>query len=249
MASRASYFRPETLAFLRELALNNSREWFTAHKKDYEQHVKGPFLQLIADLAEPLKTISSHYVANPKPVGGSMFRIYRDTRFSGDKSPYKPWAGASFYHEATRAVTRGGDGDQGTMGRLDAPVFYLHIEPEHDDEGSFCGGGLWHPQPETVKRIRNYMLNNPASWKLATRSPEFTSRFGALRGESLSRVPRGYDPGHELVEDLKRKDFVCSTRITEATLLGPDLLDAILENYRQASGLIDWLCGALDLDY
>ncbi|MCK9192746.1 MAG: DUF2461 domain-containing protein [Nevskia sp.] len=249
MAKSAAYFTPATLGFLRELAQNNSREWFTAHKSDYEKNVKLPFLRLIADLAEPLKEISPHYVANPKPVGGSMFRIYRVTRFSGDKTPYKPWAGASFYHEATRAVTRGGDADHGTMGRLDAPVFYLHIQPEHGEDGSFLGGGLWHPQPETVKRIRTYMVNNPASWKSAIRSADFEKTFGALRGESLSRPPRGYDPAHELAEDLKRKDFVCSTRLDEAALLGPDLLDTLLARYQRASPLIDWLCGALDLDF
>ena len=109
MPKATPYFTAASLQFLRELAANNSREWFTAHKPDYEQHVKLPFLRLIGDLDAPLKAISAQYVANPKPVGGSMFRIHRDTRFAADKTPYKPWAGASFYHQATRAVTRGGD--------------------------------------------------------------------------------------------------------------------------------------------
>ncbi len=241
----AAYFTPASLKFLRGLAKNNSREWFSAHKGEYEDHVKFPFLRLIGDLAEPLKTISPHYVANPKPVGGSMFRIYRDTRFAADKTPYKAWAGASFYHAATRAVTRGGDADQGTMGRLDAPVFYLHVQPGE----SFVGGGLWHPQPETLKRIRAYLLNNPASWKSATRSATFRKTFGDLGGDSLSRPPKGFDPAHELIEDLKRKDYVCGAPLDDEALLSPDLLKTVLRHHKLASPLIDWLCGALDLDF
>lgn len=245
MAKAAPYFSTQTFAFLRALDANNSREWFTAHKPEYEQHVKLPFLRLIGDLDAPLKEISPHYVANPKPVGGSMFRIHRDTRFAADKTPYKPWAGASFYHQATRAVTRGGDADQGTMGRLDAPGFYLHIKPGD----SFLGGGIWHPQPETLKRIRAYLVNNPASWKAATRSTAFRKAFGTLGGDSMKRVPLGYDPAHELIEDIKRKDYIASAALADDVLLAPDLLKRLIKQYEQVSPLVDWLCGALDLDY
>lgn len=245
MPKAAPYFTPATLAFLRGLAANNSRDWFAAHKPDYEQHVRQPFLRLIADLDAPLKGISAHYVANPKAVGGSMFRIHRDTRFATDKTPYKPWAGASFYHQATRAVIRGGDAAQGTMGRLDAPGFYLHVKPGD----SFCGGGIWHPQPETLKRIRAYLVNNPASWKAATRSAAFRKAFGALGGDSMKRVPAGFDPAHELIEDIKRKDYIASAALDDDALLAPDLLKQILKRYEQVGPLVDWLCGALDLDY
>ena len=245
MPKATPYFTPASFQFLRALAANNSREWFTAHKPDYEQHVKLPFLRLIGDLDAPLKAISAQYVANPKAVGGSMFRIHRDTRFAADKTPYKPWAGASFYHQATRAVIRGGDADQGTMGRLDAPGFYLHIKP--DD--SFCGGGIWHPQPETLKRIRAYIVNNPASWKSATRSAAFRKTFGGLGGDSAKRVPLGYDAAHELIEDIKRKDYICSASLPDEAFLDADLPKLLIKHYKQASPLIDWLCGALDLDY
>ncbi|WP_293373488.1 DUF2461 domain-containing protein [Nevskia sp.] len=245
MPKATPYFSPASFAFLRALAANNSREWFTANKGEYEQQVKLPFLRLIADLDAPLKAISPHYVANPKPVGGSMFRIHRDTRFAADKTPYKPWAGASFYHQATRAVTRGGDADQGTMGRLDAPGFYLHMKPGD----SFLGGGIWHPQPETLKRIRAYLVNNPASWKKATRSAAFQKAFGELSGESAKRVPLGYDAAHELIEDIKRKDYICAASLSDEAFHEADLPKLIIQQYKLASPLIDWLCGALDLDY
>ena len=239
------YFNPATFKFLRGLARNNNREWFAAHKREYESHLRQPFLRLIGDLAQPLQKLSAQYVANPKPVGGSLFRIHRDTRFSGDKAPYKPWGGASFYHQATRAVVRGADGNTGMMGRLDAPVFYLHVQPGE----SFLGGGLWHPMPESTKRVRNYMVNNPASWKKATRSAAFKRVYAELDGDSLSRPPRGYDPQHELVEDLKRKDFVCSAALDDEVLCAPGLVKVLMRHYSVAAPMVDWLCGALDLDF
>lgn len=131
------------------------------------------------------------------------------------------------------------------MGRLDAPGFYLHVQPGE----TFVGGGLWHPQPETLKRIRAYLLNNPASWKAATRSVAFRKTFGGLGGDSMKRVPLGFDAAHELIEDLKRKDFVCSASLADDVLCAPDLPKQVLKHFRLAGPLIDWLCGALDLDY
>ena len=139
MAQKSPYFSDKSLKFLRALARNNNREWFAEHKPAYEEQVKAPFLRLIYDLAEPLAKISPHLVANPKPMGGSLFRIYRDTRFGADKRPYKTHSGASFYHAATRAIARGGDGDHGTMGRLDAPGFYFHFQPGESYCGAACG--------------------------------------------------------------------------------------------------------------
>jgi uncharacterized protein (TIGR02453 family) len=240
----AEFFTPATFKFLRALARNNDKEWFAAHKADYEAHVKAPSLAFIAALAEPLKKISPQLVANPKAIGGSLFRIYRDTRFSGDKSPYKTHIGLNFYHAATKATARAA-GSNAMLGRLDAPGFYLHVEPE----ASFIGGGLWHPQPETLKRVRVYMVNNPASWKAATRSPAFVKTFGALGGESLQRPPAGFDPAHELIDDLKRKDYVCGRALDDAILTGDGLLKAAISHYQLAAPMLDWLCGALDLDF
>jgi uncharacterized protein (TIGR02453 family) len=103
--------------------------------------------------------------------------------------------------------------------------------------------------PETLKRARNFMLNNPASWKRATRSPAFKRVFGELGGESLNRPPRGYDPAHELIEDLKRKDYVCSAPLPDEALCAPGLVKLLLSRYATAVPLVDWLCGALDLDF
>jgi uncharacterized protein (TIGR02453 family) len=242
-----AYFTPATFKFLKALKHHNSKQWFADHKAEYEAVVKGPCLAFIADLAAPLAKISPQMIANPKPVGGSLFRIHRDTRFSSDKSPYKTHAGMSFYHAATRAVARA-EGQNAMMGRLDAPVFYLHLEPASESGGCFIGGGLWHPQPETLKRVRAYLIGNPASWKKATRSAAFTQHY-TLGGDSLQRPPSGYDPQHELIADLKRKDFVGISPLTETEVCDPAFLKTAIARYTKLSPMVDWLCGALDLDY
>lgn len=132
----SGYFTPASFKFLKDLKRNNNREWFEKNKPRYEAQLKQPCLHFITDLAAPLQKISREYVASPKPVGGSLFRIYRDARFSADKSPYKTHAGMSFFHGVAKATARAG-ASNGMMGRLDAPVFYLHLEPG----GCFIGGG------------------------------------------------------------------------------------------------------------
>ena len=238
-----TYFTDRTFRFQRALARNNTRDWFTAHKADYEEHLRQPFLRLIADLQEPLRAISAHYRADPKPVGGSLFRIHRDTRFANDKTPYKAWAGARFFHERTRIAT-----DTAMLQRpgagVEAPSFYLHVQPGH----CFVGGGLWHPEPATQRRIRDFIVGNPGSWKAAVRRPAFQRKY-SMDGDALVRAPRGYPPDHELIDDLKRKDFVATTPIDDATATGPALRKAVVAGIAGCAPLIDYLCAALDLEF
>ena len=224
------YFSKNTFAFLRALDRNNNRPWFHAHQGDYERHVREPFLQLIGDLQAPLAKISTHLRADPRKTGGSLFRIHRDTRFANDKTPYKPWAGARLFHERRREVA--------------APSFYLHIAPRD----SFAGGGIWHPEPPTLKRIRDFLSDNPAAWKRATRNKAFREHF-AFWGENLSRPPRGYDPKHELIEDLKRKNFAAGAEFTEALACSSELLPFTVTTFKRLAPMIDYLCAALDLEF
>lgn len=243
MAKAEPYFTEDLFKFLRQLAKNNNRDWFLANKPRYEAQVRGPALRLITDLADPFKDISAQLTAVAKPVGGSLFRIHRDARFSADKSPYKKHVGMYFAHAAASKAARG-DAGNASMGRLDTPGLYLHIEPG----ACFLGGGIWHPQSETTQRIRDYMVSNPASWKKATRDPKFLKVF-ELGGEALVRPPKGYDPAHELIADLKRKDFIASVPIDDEVLLRPDLIKQLMARYVLMGPMLDWLCGALDLDF
>ena len=225
-----SYFSEATFRFLRQLRRHNEREWFHAHKAQYEEHVREPFLALIADLAEPIAAISPHYRADPRKTGGSLFRIHRDVRFSKNKLPYKPWSGARFFHERRREVP--------------SPSFYLHIEPGN----CFAGGGIWHPESPTLRRIRNFIADNPGAWKKATRSPAFRRHF-QFHGERLKRPPRGFDPEHELIEDLKLKSFASGAPIDDAVVCSPRLLPEVVRTFQRIAPLVDYLCASVDLEF
>ena len=226
----SSYFSEKTFKFLRALARNNEREWFHAHKADYDAQLRHPFLKLIADLQPDLLAISEHYRADPKSVGGSLFRIHRDTRFSNDKTPYKPWSGARFFHARSK--------------QIEAPSFYLHIQPGH----CFVGAGLWHPEPDTQRKIRQFIFDNPGGWKACVQAPAFKRRF-AMDGESLARPPRGFPADHELIADLKRKNFVAMATLDDDIVLGPRLKKSVVEAFKGLSPLVDYLCAALDLEF
>jgi uncharacterized protein (TIGR02453 family) len=225
-----AYFSPATFKFLRALNRNNNRDWFLAHKADYERDVRDPFVELITDMQAPLAKISGHFRADPRKNGGSMFRIYRDTRFSGDKDPYKPWASARFFHERRHEIP--------------APSFYVHIKPGD----CFVGGGMWHPEPDALKRIRAFIADNPAAWKRATQSKAFRDHFELL-GESLSRPPRGFDPGHELIEDLKRKSFAAGEAFEESLACSSELLPYMVDSYKRIAPMIDYLCASQELEF
>lgn len=225
-----SYFSDKSFRFLRALARNNSREWFHGHRSDYDRHLRDPFLALIADLQPDVLALSSHYRADPRLVGGSLFRIHRDTRFSNDKTPYKTWSGARFFHERHKQV--------------EAPSYYLHIQPG----ACFVGAGLWRPSPETQRRIRQFILDNPAAWKAAVQAPAFRRRFD-MDGDSLVRPPRGFPADHELMVDLKRKNFVAMQALDDSTVLGPGLRKAVTHAMAGLSPLVDYLCAALDLEF
>lgn len=224
------YFTPATFRFLRALARNNDRAWFHAHKATYERDVREPFLELITDLDAPLAKISTHYRADPRKVGGSLFRIHRDTRFAANKLPYKTWAGARLFHERRREIA--------------APSFYLHIQPGD----CFAGGGLWHPESHTLKHVRDFLVDNPAAWKRATRSAAFRKHF-TFWGESLIRAPRGYDPAHELIEDLKRRSFAAGVGFSEELACSSELLPFAVATFKRLAPMLDYLCAAQQLDF
>jgi uncharacterized protein (TIGR02453 family) len=225
-----TYFTTASFGFLAALDRHNNREWFHAHKDDYERHVREPFLQLITDMQAPLAKISPHYRADPRKNGGSLFRIFRDARFSHNKLPYKPWQGARFFHQRRHEIS--------------APSFYLHIQPGQ----CFAGGGMWHPESDALKHIREFLTDNPAAWKRATRSKAFTG-YLQLGGEALIRPPRGYDSAHELIDDLKRKDFVASAVFDEALACSAELLPWMVTTFKRAAPLVDYLCAAQELEF
>ena len=227
----SSYFSDAGFKFLRALGRNNSREWFHAHKADYETHVRAPFQRLLTDLQPLLAEVSPHYRAEPKTVGGSLFRIQRDTRFAHDKAPYKTWQGARLFHERGRQV--------------EAPSFYLHLQPGQ----CFIGAGLWHPQPDTLRRMRQFILDNPGSWNAAAHGSAFRRRFALDDSEMLVRMPRGFPPDFEFADDLRRKNFVAVRALDDDLLTGPRLLKTLGRNLSGLAPFADYLCAAMDLEF
>jgi len=221
------YFSPETFAFLRELAENNNRQWFQDNRQRYEEHVKVPAMSFVVDFGAILRKISRHFMADTRPSGGSLFRIYRDVRFSNDKSPYKTNVGIQFRHY------RGKD--------VHAPGYYLHLEPR----GVFAAVGIWRPDSQTLTKIREAIDESPARWKRAVRGKRFRSRF-ELSGDSLRRAPKGVDPNHPLIGDLKRKDFIGKTPLSQKAVTGPEFLKAFEEICRAGTPFMRFLCRVLD---
>ena len=228
--SQSGYFSDQTFAFLRKLKRNNNREWFKAHQDQYEAQVREPALRFIAAMDAPLKRISPNYIADDRKVGGSLFRIQRDTRFAKDKTPYKTAIGIRFNHERARDVH--------------SPLFYLHIE-----EGDcFAGAGLWRPDGKQTRAIREFIVANPNGWKQATRSAAFKRSY-TLGGEALKRPPRGFDAEHELIDDLMRKDFVASVPLRTEDILDPRLPAKLARHYQALAPMVEYLCDALDVDF
>ena len=226
-----TYFSDASFKFLRALARNNDKAWFNEHKSQYEDHVRQPFLRLLTDLQPDLAQISTHYRSDPRTVGGSLFRIYRDARFSNDKSPYKPWQGARLYHERRKQVA--------------APSFYVHLQPGQ----CFVGAGLWHPEAHTQRRVRQFIFDNPGSWKMAAHAPAFRKRFHFESSQMLSRPPRGFPADFEMIEDLKHRNFAFTRPLQDSDMTGPRLHRIIAEDLVRLGPFVDYLCAALDLDF
>ncbi|HUA57124.1 MAG TPA: DUF2461 domain-containing protein [Verrucomicrobiae bacterium] len=226
--AQSGHFTAASLEFLTQLRKHNQRDWFLANKARFEAEVRDPFLRLIADLAPGLRKIHSSFIADPAPHGGSMMRIYRDTRFSKDKSPYKTHVAAHFGH------ARGKEG--GT------PGYYLHIEPG----ASMVGAGVWHPDPAALRKIRDHIVADPKGWTRATSAKQFGTG-SSMGGESLTRPPAGYDKNHPLIEDIKRRDFVVGWPLSDEEVRGPKFDSLVLARFRAAAPLIRFLCAGLGL--
>lgn len=225
-----TYFTPKLFTFLRDLEKNNDRAWFKSHQDEYEANVRDPALRFIDDFAQPLAKISPHFEADTRTVGGSMFRIQRDTRFSKDKTPYKTNTGLQFRHESARDAH--------------APGFYLHIQPG----GSFMGAGLWRPETRVAYAIRAHIDENQVDWKKVSRGKRFTDVF-TMEGDTLVRPPKGYDEDHPLIGDLKRKDFIASARLSQRDITSSDFMKTFTGHCTRAAPLMRFLCDAVGIPF
>lgn len=218
------YFTAEFFRFLARLKRNNDRDWFLAHQEEFETCVRQPALRFITEFAAPLYEIAPHLIADPRPSRGSMFRIYRDMRFSEDKRPYKT-------HVAMRFSHRGKD--------VHSPGFYLHLEAG----GCFAASGLWRPAPPTLLKVRSAIVSRPGEWR-AVRQLLNWDDAGKLR-----RPPHGFPSDHEFVEDLKLRDLGTAVDFTDKQVCSPRFMAIFANACRTMSPVAAFLSNAVGLKF
>ncbi len=241
-------FRPEAIQFLADLAANNDRSWFQPRKADYERLLKVPMEALCVALAERFAARAVPLTADP---ARSPFRIYRDVRFSKDKSPYKtyvsasfPWAGdggrgatasSSDGLDATPSTGATAGGSAGEMAH--GPGGYFHLQPGM----VYAGGGMWHPAAERLAAWRALVDAEPRRVHVVIEEPAFVAEFGSLDGEQLKRVPPGFPKDHPDAELLRFKDLTFGRRLSDAEALSPELPDILVDSFRVATPLLRML--------
>jgi len=223
----APRFTPHALTFLRALKRNNRRDWFNAHKDDYETHVRDPMIAIIEQLARDFREFAPELVATPK---ASLYRIYRDTRFSPNKAPYKTHAAAVF-------PPRG-------LPKHEGAGVYFHISPD----GVWVGGGMYSPQTAQLVAVREHIAGNVRHLRAIVESPAFRRHVGALEGERLQRVPRGYPKDHAAAEYLKFRQFLAGRELPASFATSPRFYDTLLTIFRQVVPLTRFLNAPLNGD-
>ena len=200
----------QAISYLKRLSSNNNREWFNDNKKEFES-IKSYFEEFSQLLISGISVFDSS-ISELKPKD-TMFRIYRDIRFSKDKTPYKTNMGLFFVPGGKKSNNAG---------------YYLHIEPGN----SFVGGGNHMPQADSLKKIREEIFSNPQEFKNILEDKQFQDVFGNLQGDRLSRPPKGFDPDFEDIEFLKFKSFTVFQKLSDTEVLSKDLLNNVIEKFR-----------------
>jgi uncharacterized protein (TIGR02453 family) len=230
-----SYFTAASLRFLRGLARNNRREWFEAHRAEYEQHVREPMAELVREMDVRMATFAPEMVGDPKR---SMFRIHRDVRFSSDKSPYKTHAAAWFFHgDGSSKVGREAHGGGAGM--------YFHLQPG----ASMVGGGLWMPPRPALLKLRAAMARDVRAFEKLVLAPRLVRRLRGLSEESmLKRVPRGYEPDHPAARWLRHQSFTVGRPLTDAEATSGRLTTALQSDFALMLPLVRWMNEVLGLE-
>ncbi|MBI3006377.1 MAG: DUF2461 domain-containing protein [Ignavibacteriales bacterium] len=214
-------FPGKGIEFFKRLKRNNNRTWFEKHKGEYEEFVKLPMQSLVAALRPHFAQFAPEFEVNPKK---SIFRIYRDIRFSKDKTPYKT-------HSAAHFVLSGKP--KGFLGS----GYYLHIEPGE----TFAGAGIYMPDGEQLKKIRSHIVNASDEFLSIIKNKRFRTLFGKLDGEKLKRVPQGYDETHPMAEWLKFKQFFVGVSWGESKAYSQKFADEIARVFEASTALVRFL--------
>ena len=225
-------FKPAALTFFRGLAKNNTKAWFESRREIYEADVREPMKALVEEMDARFARFGPEIIGDAKRA---IFRINRDIRFSRDKSPYKTHTACWFNHgSAGRQV--GHDAEGGSAG------FYFHLEPG----ASFLGAGIWMPPRGQLGKIRDAIAEDPKGFGVVVESPALKRRYGKLEDEhTLTRVPRGYEPGHPAEKWLKYQSFTLGRALGEADVMSKRLPQILERDYKAMLPLVRWLNTAI----
>jgi uncharacterized protein (TIGR02453 family) len=219
-------FTPALFQFLEDLQRNNTRDWFQSNKNRYERDVREPSLAFVREMGDRFGPATDALLAIDKKSGGSLMRIHRDTRFSNDKSPYKTNVGIQFRHRSGKDVH--------------APCLYVHF----DTSACFVAVGMWGPPNPELNRIRGLIDAQPDRWRRIVGAPGFMDAF-EREGDSLKRVPRGYDKDHPLGDDLKLKSHMAVHRFDRTVATSPEFPDVVEEKLHVAVPYARFICEAI----
>jgi len=215
----------EYVSFFKELEQNNYREWFHENKKRYEEHVKAPFEQLTQDVIDRMKKLDPEIAVTPKEC---VFRIYRDVRFSKDKSPYKTHMAA--------VVSRGGRKD------MSYPGIYFQI----NGHAVMMAGGVWQPDKERLYRIREKIAKDPKAFRKILDAKKFHDTFGELKGERNKIIPKEFREVGETVPEIYNKSFHYWKEMSgQKYVTAKDLDKVLVDNFKVAGKFNDWLIETL----
>jgi uncharacterized protein (TIGR02453 family) len=230
----SAIFTPASLRFLRALARNNAKPWFEARRREYELLILGPMRDLVDEMDVRFASLAPEIVGERKR---SVFRIYRDVRFSADKSPYKTQAACWFFHrDASHRV--GQESHGGGAG------FYFQLAPAN----CFSGGGIWMPPREALTRLRDAIAEQPAAFARLVNAPAVARRFGGLDTDAvLTKVPRGYPPDHPGAVWLRHKSFTLGRALTDAQAVSARLPQLLESDFALMLPLVRWLNAAMEL--
>jgi uncharacterized protein (TIGR02453 family) len=226
-------FTPRALQFFKQLAANNDKTWFEAHRQQYESEVREPMQELVEEMLMRFRRFAPEIGGDPKR---SMFRINRDVRFSKDKSPYKTHAACWFHHRAaSRRV--GADGDEGSAG------FYFHLEP---GGRSMIGAGVWMPPRPQLNKLRDSIAEKPAPFERVARG--IPKRFGGLDDSAmLKRMPRGYPEDHPAARWLRYQSFTSGRALSDSDVTSAKLPSLLAREYEALLPLVRWINGVFGL--
>ncbi len=232
MTDRFSGFNDDFWEFFTDLKQNNNREWFAGNKTRYQEIVVSPISNFIAAIGPRLHKISPHYNADPRPNKGSMFRIYRDVRFSKNKQPYKEHAAAQFRHRLSKDAH--------------APGYYVHLE----DGNIRFGGGIWTPPSDVLQKIRERIVERPEAWQAVIEDKDIIAQFSGIKGDGLKRPPRGFDIGAPHMNDLKRKSFFAIKSFTNTNITrSANFADEVIEAFEAATPLMYFISDAVGAEF